>query len=97
MKTYEMCIRANGETEYCTLIVGEADEIKSVYRSICKAEKKGTTGLGAEFCDFPKFRLGGMYGITIDRCDLCFRVVSSDTIVRFMTDDNVYTICEFGN
>lgn len=91
METYEITYSGKWGTEYCTLIVGEADEIKSVYRSMCKAERKGTTGMGAEFCDFPKFRFGGMYGITIDGDDLCFRVVSSDTIVRFMSD-NAYTI-----
>jgi hypothetical protein len=37
------------------------------------------------FCDFPKFRKCGMYGIALDN-NGWFHVISSDTIVALLAD-----------
>ena len=62
-----------------TLVVGTDREIRSLYNNL---ERHGYM---PTFSDFPKFRTGGMYGITIEK-DGWYQIINSDTVVRFLID-----------
>ncbi len=74
------------------LIIGEAEDIKATYRSMCKAYCKNQIVEAPLYTNFPKFTEGKLYAIQIwdedsyawqDRCvDSFFRVINSDTIAR---------------
>lgn len=64
-----------------TLVVGTDREIRSLYTRLERH------GFYPTFTNFPKFRYGGMYGITIEK-DGWYQVINSDTVVRFLIDIN---------
>jgi hypothetical protein len=102
MKTYELLAidKPNEIVENFTIITGEAAEIKSVYRSICKAAGRGVTELFPIFSDFPKFNSMKIYGIVIDSGKSHsreFQVVSADTVLRFMLSKHFTVVCETKN
>lgn len=79
------------DTESGFIIVGEYDEIKSICKSLRRAEKKSDyawkygkpsahrTEIYSLFCDPPKFAVGKVYGIEFEAW--CWHVVSGDAIL----------------
>ena len=76
----------NGEEEFYILYVGEAQEVKTVYRSMLKAWLRGATNFSNAYCDFPKFNYSRCYGLLINETEMTFHVVSSDTALRMIAD-----------
>ena len=99
MKTYEMLYyyNSNETAENITIIVGEVAEIKSVFRSMCKAWERGRIKISPmlsaprELEQFPKFRVGKLYGILVDTDG--FSVINSDTVLRIMVDTKNFEMC----
>ena len=63
------------------LVIGNDREIRRLYSRMLKHNDFAPC-----FCDDPKFRQGGMYGLVIEDRDgyYWYWVVSSDTIARFL-------------
>lgn len=80
MKQY---LLSDEENTY-TLFVGEAQEVKAVYRSMYKAWNRNVTNYYNAFCGFPKFNGEKCYGLLINDTEMHFHVVSSDTALRLI-------------
>lgn len=63
------------------LVIGNDRQIRSLYSRMLAHDD-----FAPAFCDMPKFRQGGMYGLMIEDRDgyYWYYVVSSDTIARFL-------------
>ena len=63
------------------LVVGNDREIRSLYKRMLEHDD-----FAPAFCDMPKFRIGGMYGLMIEDNGeyYVYYVISSDTIARFL-------------
>lgn len=92
------------DVEDFTLIIGEVERIKAVYRSMVKAWERGVSNMKPMLYDarnseyFPKFRVGEIYGIFISSEN--FRVINADTVLRYMLDEidgKLYVPYEFFN
>lgn len=93
------------DVEDFTLIIGEVERIKAVYRSMVKAWERGVSiDMKPMLYDardsehFPKFRVGEIYGIFISSED--FHVINADTVLRYMLnviDGKLYVPHEFKN
>ena len=75
MKKYEIYESSNN-CAY-TLVVGTDRQIRSLYKKLAEHD------FLPSFCDAPKFRKGGMYGIIIEE-DGRFFVINSDTVVNIL-------------
>lgn len=75
------------------LVVGEAEEVKSVWRAMRNAWRDGKISARPSHTSFPCFREGSLYGIVVMENyepmymadSFVFYVVNSETIARFMT------------
>lgn len=63
------------------LFVGEAHEIKELYKRL---EKRGN--LRPLYAEFPRFNEERLYGLYIDLETRYFQVASSDTVLRMLLD-----------
>ena len=63
------------------LVIGNDRQIRSLYKRMERHDN-----FAPAFCDMPKFRQGGMYGIMIEDNGeyYVYWIVSSDTIARFL-------------
>ena len=84
MKKYTF-FDADFDTDY-TLYVGEAQEVKAVYRSMRKAWNRNATNFYNLHIDFPKFNYEKCYGLFINDKGMTFHVISSDTALRMIAD-----------
>ena len=71
------------------LIVGEADEIRAVEKSMRRAWENGRSNLWPSHLGRPRYRAGRVYGISIERGDYhdTYYVVTADTALRLMLDE----------
>lgn len=60
-----------------TLVVGTDRQIRSLYKKLAEHD------FLPSFCDAPKFRKDGMYGIIIEENERFF-VVNSDTVINIL-------------
>lgn len=82
---------------YYTYIIGTADEIKPIYRSMVKACERGVFNPRPYYLDFPKFNSAKFYGIEISwngiepydtgtNDDATFTIIGEHTIVDLLLD-----------
>ena len=80
------------ETMRYTYIVGTAQEIKAIYRSMYKAYNKGVSNIEPTFLQFPKFNMCKRYGIIIEHQgrepydtginnNMCFSILGERAII----------------
>lgn len=86
----------NEENMLEKVFVGTDREIRSLYK---KLEKHAELDLTPLFCDRPKFRENGMYGLHITN-EGYYKVINSDAIVRMIPDfvevKTRYAIFDYG-
>lgn len=73
----------NFENENGYIIIGNAREIRSLYKRMvnsCEIQ------LVSAFLDMPKFNNFKMYGILVNKKDGCYQVINNDMIVRYLVD-----------
>lgn len=75
--------------------IGTDREIRSLYKEL---EKHAELDLAPLFCDKPKFRKNGMYGLHI-ASDGYYTVINSDTIAQMIPDfvevKTMYTVLNY--
>lgn len=72
-----------------TYLVGEATEIKALYKSITRAAKNGNTGLCPRFLDFPVFNENRrIYALCVDFAGYV-TVINSDTMLSLILSGDV--------
>lgn len=70
----------------CNMFVGEADEIKSLYKTLNRHYDK--CHYYPLFTDFPKFNTSKLYGLEIDE-DCSFTIINSDVLSRMLLDNEI--------
>lgn len=76
--------------ERAVLIVGTAEEIKPVYKSMHRNMKREESNFTQEFCGSPHFRPHKCYGLmfTGNGCGKLVTVLTADTVIRYLTDND---------
>lgn len=67
-----------------TLIVGCAEEIRAVYKTMRKAYEADRISVGYTHYDFPVFTAGEIYGIEIIPAELRFWVRGSSAVCKLL-------------
>lgn len=68
------------------ILVGKADEIKALYKSLNRHYDK--CRYYPLFTDFPKFNTSKLYGLAIDEDD-SFTIINSDVLSRMLLDNQI--------
>ena len=78
------------DNEYANVYyVGETTEVKALYKSICRAGQRGSTGIFPLYEDFPIFSEGrSVYGLCVTY-DNTFVIINSDTILSLILKGDV--------
>lgn len=74
--------------------VGATSDIKTLYKAICRASRKGNTYMFPLFCDFPAFSPNKeIYALCVDtENDWNVTVINSDTMLSLIVDGVVREI-----